>query len=132
MNKETHIKKFFCNIYLFYYKTSKIFDFKLKVICEERKAFVCPKKFFCEKNVFTSLSQYPSFFFHFEIRVCLIEKYSFRGVPIMAQWKWIWLATMKMQVQIPGLAQWLRIQCCCELWSRSQMQLRSGVAVAVA
>ena len=63
MNKETHIKKFFCNIYLFYYKTSKIFDFKLKVICEERKAFVCPKKFFCEKNVFTSLSQYPSFFF---------------------------------------------------------------------
>ena len=32
---------------------------------------------------------------------------------------------------IPGLAQWLRIQHCCELWCRSQTQLGSGVAVAV-
>ena len=32
---------------------------------------------------------------------------------------------------IPGLTQWV-IQHCCELWGRSQMQLRSGVAVAVA
>ena len=33
---------------------------------------------------------------------------------------------------IPGLAQWLRIWHCCELWCRSQRCLRSGVAVAVA
>ena len=33
---------------------------------------------------------------------------------------------------IPGLAYWLGIQCCSELWCRSQTQLRSGVAVAVA
>ena len=33
---------------------------------------------------------------------------------------------------IPGLAQWARDGCCCELWCRSQMQLRSLVAVAVA
>ena len=32
---------------------------------------------------------------------------------------------------IPGLAQWLRIQCCHELWCRSQIRLGSGVAVAV-
>ena len=32
---------------------------------------------------------------------------------------------------IPGLAQWLRIQHCCELWCRFQMRLGSGVAVAL-
>ena len=32
---------------------------------------------------------------------------------------------------IPGLAQWVRIQCCLELWYKSQRWLRSGVAVAV-
>ena len=35
-------------------------------------------------------------------------------------------------VSIPGLTQWLRIQCCCELWYRSQTQLVSHVAVALA
>ena len=33
---------------------------------------------------------------------------------------------------IPGLAQWVRIWCCCKLQCRSQMCLWSGVAVAVA
>ena len=33
---------------------------------------------------------------------------------------------------IPGLAHWLRIWCCCELWCRSQIRLGSGVTVAVA
>ena len=33
---------------------------------------------------------------------------------------------------IPGLAQWVRIWCCHDLWRRSQMQLLSGVAVTVA
>ena len=32
---------------------------------------------------------------------------------------------------IPGLAQWLMIWHCRELWSRSQIQLGSGIAVAV-
>ena len=32
----------------------------------------------------------------------------------------------------PGLAQWLRIHCCREMWCRSQTWLESGVAVAVA
>ena len=32
---------------------------------------------------------------------------------------------------IPGLAQGLRIQRCHELWCRSQVRLRSGVAIAV-
>ena len=32
---------------------------------------------------------------------------------------------------IPGLTQWVRIQCCCELWCRSQTWLRPRVAVAV-
>ena len=33
---------------------------------------------------------------------------------------------------IPGLAQWVKIQCCRELWCRWQLGLGSGVAMAVA
>ena len=33
---------------------------------------------------------------------------------------------------IPGLAQWVKDQCCCELWYRSQTQLRSHIIMAVA
>ena len=33
---------------------------------------------------------------------------------------------------IPGLTHGLRTSCCHELWYRLQMQLRSGIAVAVA
>ena len=32
---------------------------------------------------------------------------------------------------IPGLAQWVKVWPGCELWCRSQMQLRSCIAVAV-
>ena len=34
-------------------------------------------------------------------------------------------------VSIPGLAQWLRIRCCRELWCRTQTQLGSGITVPV-
>ena len=37
----------------------------------------------------------------------------------------------KVVGSIPGLTQWLGIQCCHELWCRSQTQLGSDVAVAV-
>ena len=54
------------------------------------------------------------------------------GVPIVAHRKWIWLASMRMQVQSPAsLSGVLRIWHCHELWCRSQMWLGSGVAVAV-
>ena len=33
---------------------------------------------------------------------------------------------------IPGLAQWVKDPVCHEVWCRSQMWLRSGIAVAVA
>ena len=36
-----------------------------------------------------------------------------------------------MQVRFLALLSGLRIQYCCELWCRSQMWLRSGVAMAV-
>ena len=32
---------------------------------------------------------------------------------------------------IPGIAQWVEDRCCHELWCRLQMQLESGVAMAV-
>ena len=53
-------------------------------------------------------------------------------VPIVAQWKWIWLVSMRTRVQsLVPLSGW-RIRCCRELWYRSQMQVGSGVAVAMA
>ena len=54
------------------------------------------------------------------------------GVPVVAQRKWIWLVSMRMRVQSLALLSGLRTRCCHELWYRSQIWLRSGVAVAVA
>ena len=53
------------------------------------------------------------------------------GVPIVAQQKWIWLESMRMQVWSQALLSGLRIWCCCEPWCRSKMWLRYDVAVAV-
>ena len=50
----------------------------------------------------------------------------------MAQWKRIRVGTKRLQVRSLALLSGLRIRCCRELSCRSQMQLRSGVAVAVA
>ena len=54
------------------------------------------------------------------------------GVPIMAQRELIQLVSMRMQVRSLALLSGLRIQRCLELWCKSQMWLRSGVAVLVA
>ena len=50
----------------------------------------------------------------------------------MAQQKQIRLRSMRTQVLSLAVLSGLRIQCCHELWCRSQMQLESGVAVAAA
>jgi len=42
------------------------------------------------------------------------------------------LVSMRMQVRSLALLSELRIQCCRELWRRSQTQLGSGIVVAVA
>ena len=49
----------------------------------------------------------------------------------MAQWKRIWLASMRTQGQSVALLGELKIWCCRELWCMSQTQLGSGVAVDV-
>ena len=54
-----------------------------------------------------------------------------RGVPVMAQWKWIWLGTVRFRVRSLPSISGLRIQCCHGLWCRLQTQLGSRVAVAV-
>ena len=54
------------------------------------------------------------------------------GVPVMAQWKWIWLVSVRMQVRSLASLSGFRIWHCCELWYKSQMQLGSPMAVAVA
>ena len=53
------------------------------------------------------------------------------GVPVVAQWKQIQLGTLRLWVQYLASLSRLRIWCCRELWCKSQMQLRSGVAVAM-
>ena len=55
-----------------------------------------------------------------------------QGVPVVARWKRIWLASMRTQVWSLALFSRLRIWYCHEPWCRSQMWLGSGVAVAVA
>ena len=63
------------------------------------------------------------------------NKMSFRrwttGVPVVAQQKRIWLASVRTHVQSLASLSGLRIWCCCELWYRMQTWLRSHVAVAV-
>ena len=62
----------------------------------------------------------------------LIIKTGSQGIPVMAQWKWIWLASKRTQVRSLASLSGLRIWRCCELWCRSKTRLRFGVAVAVA
>ena len=54
------------------------------------------------------------------------------GFPVVAQQKRIWLASMRKEVRSLALLSALKIWYCYELWCRSQMQLKSGDAVAVA
>ena len=42
------------------------------------------------------------------------------GIPVMAQQKWIWLASMRMQFWSLASLSELRIWCCHELWCMSQ------------
>ena len=49
----------------------------------------------------------------------------------MAQWLINPARNHEVVGSIPGLAQWLRIWRCRELWCRSQVRLGSGVALAV-
>ena len=52
-------------------------------------------------------------------------KSSTLGIPVVTQWKGIWLVSMRMQVRsLVSLSGW-RIQCCCELGCRSQTRLGS-------
>ena len=60
------------------------------------------------------------------------EKNNKIGVPVMAQQKRIWLASMRPQVGSLVSLSGVKTQHCRELWYRSQTRLRSGVAVAVA
>ena len=57
------------------------------------------------------------------------ERYS--RVPIVVQWKWIWLGTMRLWLQSLALLSGLRILHCRELWCRSQMWFGFLVAMAV-
>ena len=70
------------------------------------------------------------FHWHKSFYTCPINNYMIIGVSVMAQQKQVWLASMRTQVRPLASLSGLRIPCCYELWCRSQMWLRSGVAVA--
>ena len=56
-----------------------------------------------------------------------------KGVPVVAQWaKNPDIVSARMRIQSLALLSGFRIRCCHELWYRSQIRLRSDVAVAVA
>ena len=59
-----------------------------------------------------------------------ILKIQISGVPVVAQWKQIQLVSARMPVRSLASPSGLEICHCHELWCRSQMPLRSGVAVA--
>ena len=50
----------------------------------------------------------------------------------MAQWLTNPTSIFEDMGSIPGLARWVKVWRCRELWCRAQMWLGSGVAVAVA
>ena len=60
-----------------------------------------------------------------------MKKKGKKGVPIMAQWKRIPLAPVRMRVRSLALLGGLGIQHCYELCYRSQVQFGSHIAVAV-
>ena len=55
-----------------------------------------------------------------------LDKNDVTGVPIVTQWKWIRLVSMRTWIQSLASLSGLRFQHCRELWCRSQMQLGSG------
>ena len=71
---------------------------------------------------------FPFFFFSFPLKK---KKKYFSEVPIMVQWKRIQLGTVRLQVRSLASLSGLRVRSCLELWCRSQMLLRSGVAMAL-
>ena len=67
-----------------------------------------------------------------KMRVWLFTfKVHFLEVPVVADWKRIWLGTMRLRVRFLASLSGLNIQCCHELWCRLQMRLGSCVAVSV-
>jgi len=85
----------------------------------------CHQLFFFHKVLLESLKKKNLFdIVHF--------KQTRSGVPVVAQWKRTQLGSVRMRVPSLASLRGLRIQRCHELWCKSQMWLRSRVAVAVA
>ena len=64
--------------------------------------------------------------------MCQLCQRNILGVPVVAQQKQIQLGSMRLRVRFLASLNRLRIQCCRNLWCRSQTLLGSGIAVALA
>ena len=97
-------------------------------------------KDFCSSDyVFSQLNLYPLIYWTFPdiFQACNNNNNNNKSlkkvprIPVMAQQKQIWPVSTRMQVWSLASSIGLRIQHCCELWWKLQLQLRSWVAVAV-
>ena len=95
----------------------------------------CPKEnaaSFFDENSAKYLSSADNIVFSLhQLRQFSTKKSLIQGVPSVAQRVTIPTSIHEDVGSIPGLAQGLRIQGCCELWCKSQMQLTSDIAVSV-
>ena len=85
---------------------------------------------FCYRDIPEILVRFFVFCLEIFSCTCSIENNNL-GVPIVAQ-QLMNLTSMRTWVQSLALLSGLRIQRFCELWCRSQMQLGSGIVVALA
>ena len=90
---------------------------------------VCPPP-----SQFPFPSSAPTVLFHLELEgaVFFCKSEIVSRVPVMAQWLTNPTGNHEVACSIPALAQWVNDPALPELWCRSQMRLRSGVAVALA
>ena len=80
----------------------------------------CSINFWCKTtpNLYFQNKNRSKNYYQFNTSLMIYSKRVLPGVPIVAQWKQIWLASMRAKVWSLALVSRLKIWHCCELWCR--------------